>query len=120
VRCKGCGEKREPVAGPQHATGFRAWYVGGSVYCGGPDEWRALPDEGVLGVRVCFSDGTARVCSGNDWYGLLSTSDGFWTVIHNNDSLAENEKRYPSAIWKRGLGTSDAEMQSVNAAMSEG
>jgi hypothetical protein len=116
--CVGCPEPRPPTE--QHAVSWKAWVVGGKVYEGDASSWSALPDDGMLAVKVFFSDGLSRVCSGNDWYGLLPCPDGVYTIIHNNDPLAENEKRYPSAIWKRGKWTSDAEMQSVNAAMSEG
>lgn len=93
-----------------------AWYVGGSTFEGGRDEWGALPDDGVLAVKVCFNDGTARVCSGNDWYGLLQTSSDSFTIIHNNNE--DNEKRYPNAVFKRGKWTSEEEMQAVNDALS--
>jgi hypothetical protein len=114
VGCVDCPEPREPTV--QRAVSFRAWYIGGKVYEGGSHDWAKLPDDGVLAVKVFFSDGTARNCNGNDWYGLLVVSPDSWTVVHNNNE--DNEKRYPNALWKRGMWTSEEEMNRVAEAMN--
>jgi hypothetical protein len=74
-----------------------------------------MPDDGMLAVKVFFNDGLSRNCAGNDWYGLLVSSPDTWTVIHNNNE--DNEERYPTALWKRGQWTSEAEMHAVIGAM---
>lgn len=113
--CVGCPPPKEPKV--QRAVRFRAWYTGGRVYEGDSSDWGKMPDDGVLAVKVFFNDGTARNCSGNDWYGLLLFDGGEWTVIHNNNE--DNLERYPTALWKRGQWTSEAEMHEVERLMNE-
>jgi hypothetical protein len=114
VSCVGCPPPPEPKV--QRAEKFRAWYVGGRTYEGDASEWGKMPGDGMLGVKVFFNDGTARNCSGNDWYGLLILDVDTWTIAHNNNE--DNEKRYPTAIWKRGQWASEAEMHEVEQAMN--
>lgn len=116
MACTGCNEPTNAAA-PQHAVRFKAWYTEGRVFEGCCKKWDALPEDGVLAVRVWFSDETSRVCSGDDWYAIVHFPDGFWTVIHNRESLSQNQTRYPEASWKAGRWTSEAEMQAVNAAL---
>ena len=100
----------------QQAVRFKAWYVGGVVYEGDSSLWGRMPDDGMLAVKVFFNDGLSRMCSGNDWYGLLVISPDSWTIIHNNNE--DNAERYPNALFKRGKWTSEAEMQAVNEALN--
>jgi hypothetical protein len=115
VSCTDCGKQVERESEPQRAVRFRAWYTSGRVYEGDSSGWGEMPDDGVLAVKVFFSDGLSRNCSGNDWYGLLVLSPDAWTIIHNNNE--DNLERYPTALWKRGKWTSEAEMQAVIGAM---
>ena len=111
--CVNCPEPKEPAV--QKAVSFKAWYIGGKTYEGDSSEWGKMPDDGLLAVKVFFSDGLSRVCSGNDWYGLLIIDADTWTVIHNNNE--DNQERYPTALWKRGKWTSEKEMQAVSRAL---
>lgn len=115
MACTGCQDNPEKQK-QQHAERFKAWYVGGDTFQGCCEAWNDLPDDGCLAVKVWFNDGTARVCSGNDWYGLHVAPDGFWTLIHNNHE--DNKIRYPDVVWKRGMWTSESEMQAVNDALA--
>ena len=45
---------------------WEAWYRGGQAYCSSGTQWEMMPDEGVLGVVVVFSDNTRRMVSGTD------------------------------------------------------
>lgn len=83
---------------------WRAWYVGGRVLDSRDCAWDDLPDDGVLVVVQFHDDGTRRFAAGDDWYFML---DG--TLAHNSDTRAENERRYPGAVLKRGMWASDDE-----------
>lgn len=115
--CVDCPEPQPPVV--QRAVRWRAWYVGGLTFEGGREAWNALPGDGMLAVKVFFNDGLSRNCSGNDWYGLLVVSPDSFTVVHNNQPIEENERRYPTCLWKRGQWTVESEMQAVNAELAE-
>jgi hypothetical protein len=91
---------------------FRAWYTEGRVFDGASfEDWRALPDDGVLTVMLWFGNGTRRVEQGNDFY--WATPDGIWA--HSDEPQDEIERRYPGASVKRGMWTTDAEMERVAA-----
>lgn len=79
-----------------------------------------MPDDGVLAVKVFFSDGTARHCNGNDNYGLMLGSNGEWTIIHNDLTQEENAERYPTTLWKRGKWVLESEMNEALRLMGEG
>jgi hypothetical protein len=118
MACLDCPPVEESEKPPQHAVSWRAWYTGGRTFEGGSQDWSKLPDDGVLAVKVFFSDGFSRQCSGNDWYGLLVLSPDEWSIIHNNNT--DNLERYPNALWKRGMWTSETEMERVNRELSSG
>ena len=111
--CQGCKDPEKPHVKDQHAVRFKAWYTNDQTFQGCCEAWNDLPDDGVLLVLAYFSDDTSRICDGADWYGLYKTPDGFWTIIHNNDDLETNKKRYPEVAWKRGVWTSEANLKSV-------
>lgn len=97
----------------QDVVRWRAWYVGGQVFDGESfEDWRRLPDDGVLEVLVMFEGErrTSRFMSGNDRY--WSTPDGVWA--HSDDPHDEIAERYPGASIKRGMWTTDAEMNRVH------
>jgi hypothetical protein len=106
----GCENCPEPVAKPQHAVRFKAWYTDGRVFEGSdPASWASLPSDGVLLVVVYFEDNTRRMCIGDDYYGAFTAKDGYWTIIHN--SHTDNAERYPDVVWKRGCWASEAELR---------
>jgi hypothetical protein len=89
---------------------WRAWFTKGRVFDGRTfEDWRALPDDGVLSVMLWFDDGTRRVQQGNDFY--FATPDGVFG--HNDHPPQETIERYPGASVKRGMWTTDAEMEQV-------
>jgi hypothetical protein len=93
-------------------TRWRAWFVGGDTLDGQTfADWQALPDDGVLSVMLWFADGTRRVMQGNDFY--FVTPNGVFG--HNDHPQEETERRYPGASVKRGMWTTDAEMNRVAA-----
>jgi hypothetical protein len=90
---------------------WRAWYTGRRVFFGeGLEDWRALPDDGVLTVMLYHEDGTRRVQQGNDFY-FAAPSDAGEVFGHSDD--LDIEGRYPGASVKRGMWTTDAEMGRV-------
>lgn len=91
---------------------WRVWYVGGGTYDGETfNDWQQLAADGVLTVMLWFEDGTRRVEQGNDFY--FATPNGVYG--HNDHPQEETERRYPGASVKRGMWTTDAEMQRVAA-----
>lgn len=104
------------MADPQQVTRWRVWYVGGATIDGQSfEDWRALPDDGVLSVMLWFADGTRRVQQGNDSY--FATAGGVFG--HNDETVAQVEARYEGASVKRGKWTTDHEMQQVARAAIE-
>jgi hypothetical protein len=98
---------------------WRTWCVGGKVYNGSTfDEWSQLPDDGVLTVMLWHRDGTRRVMQGNDYY--WATPDGVYAHGDSRDPVVDIINRYPSASVKRGMWTTDAEMNRVAAEALEG
>lgn len=96
----------------QDVQRWSVWFVGGERIDGESfEDWRALPDDGVLTVMLWFDDGTRRVEQGNDFY--FATPDGVYG--HNDHPQEETERRYPGASVKRGKWTTDAEMHRVAA-----
>jgi hypothetical protein len=112
MACKDC----PPNEPPKHAVRWRAWYVGGAVYDSEATAWVALPPVGVLGVKVWFADGGARLCSGDTWYWLLVTPEG-WTIAHSSEPIEELRAVYGDQPFKRGQWTLEEEMHRVNAEM---
>jgi hypothetical protein len=103
---------------------WKAWYRGGQAYCSTGREWADLPDDGVLAVVVIFDESCPtsgvvlrRMISGTDLYWVCEI-DGHRTFCQgaHEDFPA---KRYPSAIIKKGVWTSDEEMQRVNEEMKD-
>jgi hypothetical protein len=103
---------------------WKAWYRGGQAFCSTGREWDELPDEGVLGIVVLFDETgpgsnipLRRMVSGSDLYWACEI-DGHWTICQGAHE-DRPEKRYPGAIIKRGVWTSDEEMQRVNDEMRD-
>jgi hypothetical protein len=103
---------------------WKAWYRGGQAYCATGHEWADLPDDGVLGVVVVFdekSPGTEvqlrRFVSGSDLYWACEI-DGHFTICQGAWE-DKPHKRYPGAEIKKGVWTSDEEMQRVNDEMKD-
>ena len=103
---------------------WKAWYSGGRAFCSTGTDWADLPDEGVLGIVVVLDEfGPA---SDNRLHKFVSGSDLYWMVdllghptICQGSHEDKPEKRYPGAIIKKGVWTSDEEMQRVNIEMAE-
>jgi len=91
--------------------GWKAWYRGGQAWCSNGTAWADLPDEGVIGVKILFDDGTSRNMTGSDFYWMADIL-GVPTLCQglHDDRPAE---RYPGASIKLGVWTTDAEMRSV-------
>ena len=103
---------------------WKAWYRGGQAYCSTGREWASLPDEGVLAVVVVFDE--CCPTSGVQLRRMISGSDLYWTCeIDGHETFCQGShedkprRRYPGAIIKRGIWTSDEEMQRVNEEMKD-
>lgn len=93
---------------------WRAWYADGSVFDSAgttPDE---LPDDGCLYVVVYTDLETPKRAahSGEEWYFWWPSPEGL-VVGSNSDSRAENERRYPGAVFVRGKWTTLEHMRRV-------
>ena len=100
---------------------WKAWYRGGQAYCSTGREWADLPDDGVLAVVVIFDEYSGKV----QLRRMISGTDFYWTCeIDGHETFCQGahddfpEHRYPGAIIKRGVWTSDEEMQRVNEEMA--
>lgn len=107
--------------------GFRCWYVddissdGYTVTSGRTlADWEALPNDGLLCVMVYFGTDAPsgkplrRVATGSDYYFLFTATDGNWTIGDSSENPDQIRARYPNAIIKRGMWTSDSLMEEVN------
>ena len=94
---------------PQHPKAparVRAWYEG-RVAEG--HDWAGFPPDGVLGVRIDFTDGTARTMYGQDWYFMFTGPAGL--AYGCCDGEPPDPARYPGIIALRGRWTDDATMR---------
>jgi hypothetical protein len=103
---------------------WKAWYRDGKAFCSTGTKWAELPDEGVLGVVIVFdeiSPGTEvrqrRMMAGSDLYWACEIGE-HWTLCEGSHE-DRPEERYPGAVIKRGVWTSDEEMQRVNEEMRD-
>lgn len=96
---------------------WKAWYRGGEAYCSAGCRWEDLPEEGVLGVSILFDNDNRRFMTGSDHYWMVDIL-GEPTLCQglHDDKPA---KRYPGASIKRGVWTSDEEMQTVMGKMAD-
>ena len=106
----------------QHSIKFRAFLYDGELkYIDGnsPEHFSALPNFPtlLLGVRLEFSDGTARLVSGQRWIYLISDR-GTWTIDDDGDANSILTK-YPNAIIKQGGTVVEQIMQEVNTRIME-
>lgn len=96
---------------------WKAWYRGGQSFCSPGTEWEDLPNEGVIAVAIRFDNGMHRVMTGSDYYWMVEIlgKTTFCQGLHE-DKPAE---RYPGASIKRGVWTSDEEMQQILQEMAD-
>lgn len=105
-----------------------AWYTEERVFYSKNISWEDLPGDGVLFIMlyldtynlnskqypmtVYIGKGIQlrREMSGFDWY--FKQGDLYGS---NNDSLEENQIRYPTAIFKRGKWTTDEKFKQIEA-----
>lgn len=88
------------------------WYADGFVVSGLTDaDWAALPDDGVVVVRLdyCSSDDerNGRIIQGSDFYFMAPGLDD-WIYASTNESAEQILARYPQALIKRGQWVDDA------------
>lgn len=96
-----------------------AWYTGGRIFRGTtPEEFAALPDDGVLAVVLAFNDGTRRYLMGDDFYWTAPGCGGpIYAHATHNVTPASIAERYPGASIKRGRWTDDGTMRCVQQEM---
>lgn len=110
-------------AGVQQAVRFRAFvYESGELKAidgTTPCDFRKLPDFPALtlGVKLQFSDGTARTVSGWSWIYCVSDPNG-WTIDDGPDANVLLLK-YPRAVFKPGGTVPERVMQAVNKLLRE-
>lgn len=96
-------------------VGWKIWYTGGRIFTNKDGKFCAAPKDDVLMMMVYYEkkDGMGRPTriahSGSDWY----FSDGR-IFGSNNDSLEENNRRYPNSCFKKGKWSTSEEMDRVN------
>ena len=98
-------------------TGWKAWYRGGVAYCSNGYKWADLPDEGVIGVTIVFDNDHRRFMTGSDFYWTAEILGELTFCQGLHDDFPEH--RYPGAIIKKGVWTTDDEMQLVLKKMGE-
>ena len=93
---------------------FRAWYTGGRIFDGTTvEDWKALPDTGVLWVTVFRPDGGRNFYSGGDWYHIV---DGGLEYVRAYPWGEHAPKpRGCLECIKRGDGASDDEFRAIEA-----
>lgn len=96
---------------------WRIWYTSDRQYNSVGDDWQDLPDDGVLALVIYYdeysADGEVQhrfVHDGEDWYFHEPGTDFFGS---NQDTLEENQRRYPNCIFKRGKWVPRAEYKRV-------
>ena len=100
-------------------AGWRVYYTDGREYDSTETSWADLPDDGVLLLRLYYdrhTDGGVRYTkslSGDDHYFHVPGTALFGC---NNDPIDEIEARYPGAIVKRGMWTTQDDMWRVKDA----
>lgn len=84
---------------------------------GMPDD---LPEDGCLGVVAYLDLETPKRAkhTGEDLYGWWEGPHGL-VVLSNSDSVEENERRYPGAVWVRGKWTTVERMAEIRGEMQE-
>lgn len=98
---------------------WRVWYTEGRVFDGASgEEFAALPEDGFLGMVVCYPDGTRRVMSGDDYY-WTAPGDAGPIYAHGTWNLSPEiiMRRYPGASIKLGRWTDEETIRRVNAEM---
>jgi hypothetical protein len=99
-------------------VGWRVWYDDDSVVEGHTfADWEALPDDGVLFVKLYEDrDNRQGMPYGENQSGLdhyFSTAEGIHAM--SNDTTAEILARYPGASIKRGKWTTVDKMHEIIA-----
>lgn len=94
--------------------GWKIWYTEGRKYSSLETEWKDLPDDGVLFLvtyKEEYEPNKRYRCKWHamDWYGF----DDDQLFVANNDTLQDNQNRYPTVNFKRGIWVSDEEYKEV-------
>lgn len=108
--------------------GWKVWFADGRVAAGAtPEEWAALPEDGVLIVMLYYDEFTEadpelryrRILQGNDSY-WLSRGEADHIYGQSDEAAAAICERYPGAVVKRGKWTDDESYRlAAEAAMTD-
>lgn len=94
--------------------GLIVWYDSGEPYrVKTPEDWAALPDDGVVECVVYFDDGRRNSLGGHDWYFYAPHPDGPIYGSQTYTTEKEIKKRYPGANVKRGKWVPEATLHRV-------
>ena len=105
-----------------NVAGWKIWYTNDRHYSSHEHDWRDLPRDGVLHLKVFYDEvsaGGTRYSTnhnGHDWYFHRPGTDLYGS---NSDSLSENWLRYPDCVFKRGMWTTKAELDRVREQAQE-
>ena len=108
-------------------VGFKVWLTNEREFCSRDiTDWARLPDDTLLAVRVFYTDHipepgatfypsvVARVF---EWYGLDPETELLYCSRYEDLANAEREHpEVPEGYWKRGVWTTDEDMERVAAA----
>lgn len=88
---------------------WQVWYANGAVYNGTTvDEWKALPEDGVVFVEVIRDTGRT-IIDGGDWYYWVN--DEILFVPSVEWGVEQPKPVGCSSCIKRGVGLSDEEFE---------
>lgn len=96
-------------------TGWRAYFTGGVILTSKTvSKWTDLPQDGLLGLVVYFSDNKKRRFTGGDYF-YINTQDNKYGC--DKGDLATLALKYPGSFLVRGSWTDDENMRYVEARM---
>lgn len=96
-------------------TGWRAYFANGQILTSKTiQRWTDIPDDGLLGLVIFFSDGKKRRLTGGDYFYLNTTQDKYGA---DSGLLQDLALKYPGSFLVRGYWTDDENMRRIEASM---
>lgn len=108
MSCSDCPD--DNIKSPVNYLGWRAWYDTGDVYCSRSNNWKDIPDDGVIAVVVYLSRDNSiekRILE-SSWY-IFVDQDSRSPIIYGSEDIIKDDvyARYPGCSIKRGKFTDD-------------
>lgn len=96
-------------------TGWRAYFADGQILTSKTvRNWTDIPDDGMVGLVIFFSNGTKRRLTGGDYFFLNLQEDKYGA---DGGKLLDLALKYPGAFLVRGKLTDDERMKAIEARM---